>query len=62
MATKICSRREKCVHGNVRQDYSNFAKDVTKVDFHKATCNDCIRVTLKKTKDKNKDVFRNIFI
>ena len=56
MANKVCSRREKCPHGAVPQDYSNFAKDPTAKDFHQSQCKDCDKVMRAKVREREKEI------
>ena len=65
MATKICSKKEMCLNGNIRQDYSNFDRDKIRGDGHSSLCKDCVRAIRKavheETKKRN-EVFKNMFI
>jgi hypothetical protein len=55
MANKICSRKEKCVNGNVPQDYSNFNRWPVSNDGHKQQCKHCEKAARDKKKQKSSE-------
>jgi len=61
MANKICSRKEKCVHGNRAQPYSNFYRDNVSKDSHKGQCIDCTTALRKAKNKKYNDIYAGRF-
>jgi hypothetical protein len=61
MAKKICSCKEKCVNGNVPQDYSNFPRWINSSDGHKGQCKDCTNQKRRDRVKKDGDPYLNQF-
>lgn len=61
MANKVCSKKEKCVHGNIPQSYENFHRDITRYDQHKSECKDCLQDRRDKRKNRQKELYNDQF-
>jgi hypothetical protein len=61
MASKHCTRKEKCVNGNVLQPYSNFYKRTGLCDGYAGECKDCMAQRRKLRKEKEGGMFNDKF-